>query len=134
MAQFKDLIVSGSSRFIGKTYGSTFVGYLDGNTNKATIAYKDKNGKDITEYISNLTINNNIITYTDGNGTNKTLTIHDTTYSQATDSNLGLVKLYGTTGSNTDGPMTQKAISNGKSESDFFKMYSKIIDFDEAIK
>jgi hypothetical protein len=88
MAQFKDLIVSGSSRFIGKTYGSTFVGYLDGNTNKATIAYKDKNGKDITEYISNLTINNNIITYTDGDGNSKTLTIRDTTYNQATDSNL----------------------------------------------
>jgi len=112
MAQFKDLIVSGSSRFIGKTYGSTFVGYLDGNSEKATIAYKDKNGKDITEYISNLSINNNIITYTDGGGNKKTLTVHDTTYSQATNSNLGLVKLYGASGTNTDGTMTQKAISS----------------------
>lgn len=36
----------------------------------------------------------------------------DTTYSQATDSKLGLVKLYTDKGQNTDGTMTQKAISD----------------------
>ena len=111
MAQFKDLLVSGASRFIGKAYGSTFVGYLNGNADSAQLAYKDANGKDITEYISGLSINNNVITYTDGEGVSKTLTVQNTTYSTGTSASEGLTKLYGTTGSNTDGTMNQDAIT-----------------------
>ena len=40
----------------------------------------------------------------------------DTTYEQATDTDLGLVKLYDTTGNNADGTMTQEAIQTAIEE------------------
>ena len=115
MAQFKDLIVSGASRVIGKSYASTFVGSLNGNADSAALAYKDSNGKNITEYIKGLSIDNNIITYTDGAGVAKTLTIQNSSYSQGTSSSLGLTKLYSDTGDNTDGAMTQNAVTSALS-------------------
>ena len=38
MAQLKDLIVNGPSRFIGDVYATTFTGDLNGNANTATSA------------------------------------------------------------------------------------------------
>ena len=38
MAQLKDLIVNGPSRFIGNVYATTFTGDLNGNANTATSA------------------------------------------------------------------------------------------------
>ena len=64
-----------------------------------------------SDYIKGLSINGKVITYTKGDNTTDTITTQDTTYSQATDSALGLVKLYGNvTGANTDGSVTQNVI------------------------
>lgn len=44
MAQLKDLIVNGPSRFIGDVYATTFTGNLRGNANSATKAIQDGDG------------------------------------------------------------------------------------------
>ena len=51
----------------------------------------DKNGKDITTYISGLKVSGRTITYTMGSGSTGTITTQDTTYSAATDSAAGLM-------------------------------------------
>ena len=40
MAQLKDLIVNGPSRFIGDVYATTFTGNLAGNASTAKWAYR----------------------------------------------------------------------------------------------
>lgn len=64
--------------------------YVSGNgiVKKAT---GDKNGKDITTYISGLKVSGRTITYTMGSGSTGTITTQDTTYSAATDSAAGLM-------------------------------------------
>ena len=64
--------------------------YVSGNgiVKKAT---GDKNGKDITTYISGLSVAGRTITYTMGSGSTGTITTQDTTYSAATDSAAGLM-------------------------------------------
>ena len=64
--------------------------YVSGNgiVKKAT---GDKNGKDITTYISGLSVSGRTITYTMGSGSTGTITTQDTTYSAATDSAAGLM-------------------------------------------
>lgn len=44
MAQLKDLIVNGPSRFIGDVYATTFTGNLSGNADSATKAIQDGDG------------------------------------------------------------------------------------------
>ena len=44
MAQLKDLIVNGPSRFIGDVYATTFTGNLSGNADSATKAVQDGDG------------------------------------------------------------------------------------------
>ena len=55
----------------------------------------------------------NILTYWTGDGEEHSLLVpdKDTTYNLATDEELGLTRLYATTGSAEDGTMTQKAIT-----------------------
>lgn len=67
---------------------------------------------DYNETIADIKIEGTVLSYTKGNGAINTYDIPDTTYAQATAELLGLVKLYGTTGQNTDGTMTQKAITD----------------------
>lgn len=64
--------------------------YVSGNgiVKKAT---GDKNGKDITTYVSGLKVSGRTITYTMGSGSTGTITTQDTTYSAATDSAAGLM-------------------------------------------
>ena len=76
------MIVSGTARIIGKLYSSEFVGKLTGNADTATKATQDSVGQQI-----------------------------NTTYSTGTSSTSGLTKLYTTTGTATDGTMTQNAIT-----------------------
>lgn len=47
MAQLKDLIVSGATRILGKTYSPEFVGKLTGNADTATKATGDSSGSNI---------------------------------------------------------------------------------------
>jgi hypothetical protein len=82
----------------------------------AEAATKDSKNQTIaTTYIKGLSNNSNVITYTYGDGTTKTLTLPTT--SAATDTTAGIVKLYTGTGTNTDGTIRQKELTdllNGK--------------------
>ena len=87
MAQLKDLIVTGASRFLGNIYGT-----LKGNADTATKATYDSAGQPInTTYIKGLSVSGKTITYTKGNGTTGTITTQDTTYPNATTSAPGLM-------------------------------------------
>ena len=67
--------------------------------------------------IKSITRSGTTFTFTRVDGTTGTFTQQDnnTTYSQATASTLGLVKLYTSTGSSTDGTMTRAAITSALS-------------------
>ena len=54
-------------------------------------ALGDKNGKDITTYVTNLTSEGTVVTFTKGDGTEGTFNTQDTTYAEATDSQAGLM-------------------------------------------
>ena len=95
--------------------GSSTDGTMDRNS--ITTALNAKLASNSANYIKSLSISGKTITYTKGDNTTGTLTTQDTTYSQATSSILGLVKLYTSTGTSTDGTMTRGAITtalNGK--------------------
>ena len=86
-----------------------------GSAGSATKATQDSSNQTITStYIKGLSVSGRTITYTRGDGTTGTITTQDnnTTYGIGTSKTSGLTKLYTTTGSNTDGTMTQKAISS----------------------
>lgn len=79
MAQIKDLIVTGASRFLGNIYGT-----LKGNADTSTKATQDSTGQQINKtYIKGLSVSGKTITYTKGDGTTGTITTQDnnTTYS-----------------------------------------------------
>ena len=81
MAQLKDLIVSGATRILGKTYSPEFIGKLTGNADTATKATGDSNGQNIVStYIKNLSINGKTLNIYKGNGSNSSLTIKDKIY------------------------------------------------------
>ena len=84
----------------GELVATKFTGALNGNANTATKATQDASGNVITDTystkantIKDLSINGKTITYTKGDDTTGTLTTQDTTYSAATSSTLGLVKI-----------------------------------------
>lgn len=54
-------------------------------------ALGDKNGKDITTYVTNLTSEGTVVTFTKGDGTSGTFNTQDTTYSEASGSQAGLM-------------------------------------------
>lgn len=110
MAQLKDLIVSGVTRCVGRLYAPDIVGNLTGTASRAIA---DQNGAEIdSTYISDLDYSGITLTVTRGDGTSETLEVRGTEYEQATDQLLGLVKLYSVQGANTDGTMTQAAITS----------------------
>lgn len=67
---------------------------------------------DYNETIISLSVDGTTVTYIKGDGSVHSFETqdNDTTYSLGTDEVTGLTKLYATTGNNTDGTMTQKAI------------------------
>lgn len=88
---------------------------LDANANavSATKATQDNNGNAIdSTYIKGLSVSGKVITYTKGDNTTGTITTQDTTYSTGTSSASGLTRLYSSSGTNTNGTMTQQAITN----------------------
>ena len=107
MAQLKDLIVSGVSRCLGTVYADNIVGDLTGTASKATADSLNQNIS--TTYIKGLSSENGTLTLTFGDGSTDTITVTGT---QATSESLGLVKLYTSTGNNTDGTMDQNSISS----------------------
>lgn len=54
-------------------------------------ALGDKNGKDITGYVTNLTSKGTVVTFTKGDGSKGTFNTQDTTYDAATGSKAGLM-------------------------------------------
>ena len=116
MAQIKDLIVTGAARIIGNLYARNIFGNLSGNATTATSATKDAGGNTITNtYIKNLSFADNKLTYTRGDNTSNYIEFSPTGVITATESTAGIVKLYGTTGNNTDGTMSQSAITSSLS-------------------
>ena len=84
-----------------------------GSASSATKATQDSSSQTITStYIKSLSVSGRTITFTRGNNTTGSITTQDTntTYSVGTSTYSGTTKLYTTTGRNTDGTMTQKAI------------------------
>lgn len=78
----------------------------------AVKATQDGAGNNInTTYVKSVTIEGTTVTITRGDGSTTEQTTQDTTYEQATDAKLGLVRLYSETGNAEDGAMTQAAIT-----------------------
>ena len=95
MAQFKDLIVTGVTRIVGKVYAPEFVGNLAGNASTATKATQDESGNNIkASYAAAISISDHTITLKNKNGASLgTVTVPDnnTTYGVATTSANGLM-------------------------------------------
>ena len=110
MAQIKDLIVSGVTRCIGRLFAADIVGDLTGT---ASNAIADNRNQTIdSTYIKGISSSDGVtITYTKGDGTTASFDVRGTEYSTATDSQEGLVKLYSSSGNNTDGTITQAGIT-----------------------
>jgi hypothetical protein len=77
MAQFKELLVFGTTRVLDTVYAKKFVGAFEGTSDRAVA---DKNGKDITTYIAGISGDgtSDTITITYGDGTTGTFTTKDT--------------------------------------------------------
>ncbi len=74
--------------------------YMSDNTTLADLiasagvvkkAQADKNGKDITEYVTGLSVDGKTVTFSKGDGTSGTITTQDTTYGNASQSAAGLM-------------------------------------------
>jgi hypothetical protein len=94
---------------------STLINGKLNSTATAVAANKDNKNQVIdSTYIKNASVNGRTVTFTKGDGSTFTITTQDnnTTYGSATSSSEGLVKIYSSTGTSTDGTMTRKAISD----------------------
>ena len=65
-----------------------------------------------SQAVESLSANGTTVTYTKADGSTASINTQDTTYSQATDSALGLVKIASATGQSTESVMTQKAVTD----------------------
>ena len=70
---------------------TTLDSIMSSQTGVVAKALGDKNGKDITSYVTNLTSEGTKVTFTKGDGTSGSFTTQDTTYAEATDSKAGLM-------------------------------------------
>ena len=112
MAQFKDLIVSGAARILGRVYATLFVGNLQGNADSAT---NDSENQPIAStYVKGFTVvDDTHIKLVYGNDTESdSIELIGTTYSTGNGSTSGLTKLYSNLGNNEDGALTQKAVND----------------------
>ena len=83
MAQFKELLVFGTTRILDNVYAKKFVGDIEGditgNADTATKASKDMLGQDIdATYIKGVSADGTTITLTKGDGTTSTFQTQDT--------------------------------------------------------
>lgn len=70
---------------------TTLDSIMSGQAGVVAKALGDKNGKDITQYVTNLTSEGTVVTFTKGDGSSGTFNTQDTTYAEATDSQAGLM-------------------------------------------
>lgn len=104
-----------NSKLNGSILSTSIVEEIVGSnisTNLPIMAQRDEKGNSLSSYIKNITSSGKTVTFTKGDGTTGTFTTQDTTYSTATSSTSGLTKLYSTSGTATDGTITQKGISD----------------------
>ena len=99
---------------LGVTVTPAELNFMDGVTSNVQSQLNAKLAASSANYIKTLSINGKVITVTKGDGNTFTLTTQDTntTYNTGNTTTAGLTKLYTGTGSNTDGTMTQSAITN----------------------
>ena len=102
--------ISGGSTIVDSALSTTSTNPVQNKV--ITTALNGKLASNSANYIKSLSISGKTITYTKGDGSTGTLTTQDTTYKQATGTNLGLVKLYTSTGTSTDGTMDRNSITN----------------------
>ena len=101
-----------------------------GAANSATKATQDSAGQQInTTYIKGISASGRKITITKGDGSTTSFNTQDTntTYSTGTTATAGITKLYTSTGTATDGTMTQKAVTDalaGKANSSHTHNYA----------
>ena len=70
---------------------TTLDSIMSAQTGVVAKALGDKNGKDITSYVTDLTSEGTVVTFTKGDGTEGTFNTQDTTYGEASDSQAGLM-------------------------------------------
>ena len=83
MAQFKEILVFGTARFLsdvhGKKFYGTFEGDVTGNAGSAIKARQDALGQSIDgTYIKNVEVDGSVVTFTKGNGSTFSITTQDT--------------------------------------------------------
>ena len=83
MAQFKELLVFGTTKVLDTVYAKRFVGRFEGeikgNAETATKASQDALGQNIAStYVSGITTDGTTITITKGDGTTSTVATQDT--------------------------------------------------------
>ena len=117
VSTFDDLLVFGNVKVLDsitvkkKIIGS-FEGNLTGTADAALKASRDILGQDIeSTYIKNIETFGTTVTITKGNGDRVTIHTQDTTYDTGTETVSGITKLYHEMGNNTDGSMTQQALT-----------------------
>ena len=79
MAQFKELLVFGTTRVLDNVYAKKFIGDIQGNADSATIASKDALGQVIDQtYIKNASVSGQTLTFTKGDGSTFAFDTQDT--------------------------------------------------------
>ena len=79
MAQFKELLVFGTTRVLDNVYAKKFIGDIEGNADTATKATNDALNQKIDEtYIKNASVSGTTVTFTKGNGSTFSLSTQDT--------------------------------------------------------
>ena len=104
-----------NSKLNGSILSTSIVKEMVGSnisTNLPIMAQRDEKGNSLSSYIKDITSSGKTVTFTKGDGTTGTFTTQDTTYSTATSSTSGLTKLYTSSGTATDGAITQKGITD----------------------
>lgn len=119
---FKVQLLNNTTELSSVKINSPLYGYIDNIvdelpgetsvTNSDSMAGLDIKGNVISSYIKDITSSGKIVTFTKGDGTTGTFTTQDTTYSTGTSSTVGLTKLYTSSGTATDGSITQKGITD----------------------
>lgn len=79
MAQFKELLVFGTTRVLDNVYAKKFIGDIEGNADTATKASKDALGQTIdATYIKGASVSGQDVTFTRGDGSTFAIQTQDT--------------------------------------------------------
>ena len=86
MAQFKELLVFGTTRVLDNIYAKNLIGNVIGNADTATKASQDALGQSITStYIKGAEVTGKVVTFTKGDGSTFSFETQDTHVAVADD-------------------------------------------------